>query len=168
MLLPIILVATAYCQAAPILPEEAKEHVGENVSVRGLVEQNLRISCNLCGVFGSCGIERDRADLKGYYGTDDVRVHRKRFHLGPLVQDNEITIPALEGNLRRSHESVIGGLGLSGNAVCSDLVDPILKRLCVIATAGERESLVWRRGNAWLSAQAAAQPEHGILPVQAV
>ena len=39
LLLPIILLATTYCQAAPILPEEAKEHVGENVSVRGLVEQ---------------------------------------------------------------------------------------------------------------------------------
>ena len=39
LLLPFILLAAAYCQAAPILPEEAKEHVGENVSVRGLVEQ---------------------------------------------------------------------------------------------------------------------------------
>ena len=39
LLLPIVLLATAYCQAAPILPEEAKEHVGENASVRGLVEQ---------------------------------------------------------------------------------------------------------------------------------
>jgi hypothetical protein len=39
VVLPIILLATAYCQAAPLLPEEAKDHVGENVSVRGLVEQ---------------------------------------------------------------------------------------------------------------------------------
>ena len=31
--------AAAYCQAAPILPEEAKSHIGENVSVRGMVEQ---------------------------------------------------------------------------------------------------------------------------------
>ena len=27
------------CQAAPILPEEAKNHIGEDASVRGLVEQ---------------------------------------------------------------------------------------------------------------------------------
>jgi len=39
LLLPIVLLATAYCQAAPILPEEAKNHIGEDVSVRGLVEQ---------------------------------------------------------------------------------------------------------------------------------
>ena len=39
LLAPIILLAAAYCQAAPILPEEAKNHVGENVSVRGMVEQ---------------------------------------------------------------------------------------------------------------------------------
>jgi hypothetical protein len=39
LLLPIVLLATAYCQAAPILPEEAKNYVGEDASVRGLVEQ---------------------------------------------------------------------------------------------------------------------------------
>ena len=39
LLLPVIPLATAYCQAEPILPQEAKQHVGENVSVRGLVEQ---------------------------------------------------------------------------------------------------------------------------------
>jgi hypothetical protein len=39
LLLPIVVLAAAYCQAAPILPEEAKEHLGEDVSVRGLVEQ---------------------------------------------------------------------------------------------------------------------------------
>ena len=39
LLLPIILLATVYCQAAPILSEEAKNHIGEQVSVRGLVEQ---------------------------------------------------------------------------------------------------------------------------------
>jgi hypothetical protein len=38
LLLPIILLATAYCQAAPILPEEARNHIGESVSVRGLVQ----------------------------------------------------------------------------------------------------------------------------------
>ena len=27
------------CSAAPILPEQAKDHIGENASVRGLVEQ---------------------------------------------------------------------------------------------------------------------------------
>jgi hypothetical protein len=39
LLLPILLLTAAYCQAAPILPEEAKNHVGDSVSVRGLVEQ---------------------------------------------------------------------------------------------------------------------------------
>ena len=40
LLLPILLVTAACCQSEPILPEEAKEHVGEkNASVRGLVEQ---------------------------------------------------------------------------------------------------------------------------------
>ena len=39
LLLPVILLTTAYCQAAPILPEEAKNHIGETVGVRGLVEQ---------------------------------------------------------------------------------------------------------------------------------
>ena len=39
LLLPILLLTAIYCQAAPILPEEAKNHVGEDVSVRGLVEQ---------------------------------------------------------------------------------------------------------------------------------
>ncbi len=39
LLLPVVLLTAAYCQAAPILPEEAKESVGENVSVRGLVKQ---------------------------------------------------------------------------------------------------------------------------------
>ena len=38
-LLPIPLLTAIYCQAAPILPEEAKNHIGEDVSVRGLVEQ---------------------------------------------------------------------------------------------------------------------------------
>ena len=38
-LLPILLLTAIYCQAAPILPEEAKNHVGETVSVWGLVEQ---------------------------------------------------------------------------------------------------------------------------------
>ena len=39
LLFPFILFAAAYCQAAPILPEEAKNHAGENASVRGMVEQ---------------------------------------------------------------------------------------------------------------------------------
>ena len=39
LFLPIVLLAAAYCQATPILPEEAKNHVGEDVSVRGRVEQ---------------------------------------------------------------------------------------------------------------------------------
>ena len=39
LLVPIFLLAAAHCQAAPILPEEAKRHVGENVSVRGMVQQ---------------------------------------------------------------------------------------------------------------------------------
>jgi hypothetical protein len=39
LLLSILLVAGACCQAAPILPEEAKNHIGQDVSVRGLVEQ---------------------------------------------------------------------------------------------------------------------------------
>jgi hypothetical protein len=39
LLLPFLLATVAYCGAAPILPEEAKNHVGENASVRGLVEQ---------------------------------------------------------------------------------------------------------------------------------
>jgi hypothetical protein len=34
-----LLAAVVCCQAAPILPEEAKDHVDENASVRGLVEQ---------------------------------------------------------------------------------------------------------------------------------
>jgi len=29
----------ACCRAAPILPEEAKDHIGENAIVRGLVEE---------------------------------------------------------------------------------------------------------------------------------
>jgi hypothetical protein len=39
LLLSIILLAAAHCQAAPILPEEAKSHLGESVSIRGMVEQ---------------------------------------------------------------------------------------------------------------------------------
>ena len=39
LLLPILLATMACCSAAPILPEEAKDHIGENASVRGLVEQ---------------------------------------------------------------------------------------------------------------------------------
>jgi hypothetical protein len=39
LLLTIFLVIVAWCRAAPILPEEAKEHIGENVSVHGLVEE---------------------------------------------------------------------------------------------------------------------------------
>jgi hypothetical protein len=39
LLLPILLPTIACCRAAPILPEEAKDHIGENASVRGLVEQ---------------------------------------------------------------------------------------------------------------------------------
>ena len=39
LLLAFLLITVAYCQAAPILPEEAKNHVDENISVRGLVEQ---------------------------------------------------------------------------------------------------------------------------------
>jgi hypothetical protein len=39
ILLPFLLATTLCCQAAPIIPEEAEDHVGENASVRGLVEQ---------------------------------------------------------------------------------------------------------------------------------
>jgi hypothetical protein len=34
LLLLILLLAAAYCEAAPLLPEEAKDHIGENASVR--------------------------------------------------------------------------------------------------------------------------------------
>jgi hypothetical protein len=37
--IPILLVTVACCRAAPILQEEAKDRIGENTSVRGLVEQ---------------------------------------------------------------------------------------------------------------------------------
>ena len=39
LLLPMLLVTMACCRAAPILPEETKDHIGETASVRGLVEQ---------------------------------------------------------------------------------------------------------------------------------
>jgi hypothetical protein len=39
LLLPFLLATIVYCQAEPILPEEAKNHIGEDASVRGLVEQ---------------------------------------------------------------------------------------------------------------------------------
>ena len=40
LLLPVLLLATMVCcWAKPIPPEEAKNHIGENASVRGLVEQ---------------------------------------------------------------------------------------------------------------------------------
>jgi len=39
MLLPLLLLTVAWGRAAPILPEEAKDHIAENASVRGLVEQ---------------------------------------------------------------------------------------------------------------------------------
>ena len=39
LLLPFLLATIVCCQAAPILPEEAKNHIGEDASVRGLVEQ---------------------------------------------------------------------------------------------------------------------------------
>jgi hypothetical protein len=39
ILLPMLLVTMACRRADPILPEEAKDHIGEDVSVRGLVEQ---------------------------------------------------------------------------------------------------------------------------------
>ena len=54
---------------------------------------------------------------------------------------------ALECDLIRSDKGVVGCLGLSGTAVCSEvnLVDAILKRLCVISAARERKSLIWSR-----------------------
>ena len=39
LLLPFLLATIVCCQAAPILVEEAKDHIGEDASVRGLVEQ---------------------------------------------------------------------------------------------------------------------------------
>ena len=36
---PILLLTALYCQAAPIYPEEAGNHIGEDVSVSGVVEQ---------------------------------------------------------------------------------------------------------------------------------
>jgi hypothetical protein len=39
LLLPFFLATLVCSQAAPILVEEAKDHIGENASVRGLVEQ---------------------------------------------------------------------------------------------------------------------------------
>ena len=39
LLLPFLLATIVRCQAEPILIEEAKNHIGENASVRGLVEQ---------------------------------------------------------------------------------------------------------------------------------
>ena len=39
VLLPFLLATIVCCQAEPILIEEAKNHIGEDASVRGLVEQ---------------------------------------------------------------------------------------------------------------------------------
>ena len=39
LLLPLFLLATTYCQAAPIIPEEAKNYVGEDVHVRSETKQ---------------------------------------------------------------------------------------------------------------------------------
>ena len=39
LLVPFLLATIVCCQAAPILEEEAKDHIGEDASVRGLVEQ---------------------------------------------------------------------------------------------------------------------------------
>ena len=39
LLFPILPVTVACCRETPILPEEAKDRIGENANVRGLVEQ---------------------------------------------------------------------------------------------------------------------------------
>ena len=39
VLLPFLLATIVCCQAEPILVEKAQDHIGENASVRGLVEQ---------------------------------------------------------------------------------------------------------------------------------
>ena len=39
LLLPFLLATIVCCQAETILPEEAKNHIGEDASVRGLIEQ---------------------------------------------------------------------------------------------------------------------------------
>ena len=39
VLFPFLLATIVCCQAEPILTEEAKNHIGEDASVRGLVEQ---------------------------------------------------------------------------------------------------------------------------------
>ena len=39
LLFPFLLATSVCCQAEPILPEEAKNHISEDASVRGLVEQ---------------------------------------------------------------------------------------------------------------------------------
>ena len=122
-------------------------------SKRGWLELDagdLGVSCYLCSILGSLAGGGNRADLKGDYGADYVRIDRERFHLSTLAEDDKITASALEGDLRCAHKSVVGGLRVSSDAICGkiDLIDSILKRLSVIAASRKRESLVWCRGNA--------------------
>ena len=88
-LLPSILLAAAYCQAAPILPDEAKEHIGENVSVRGLVEQ---VSVSKKGhAFLNFGGRYPNQIFTGFVPAQNVASVGKKELLRSLA-DNVVTI----------------------------------------------------------------------------
>ena len=89
LLLPIILLAAAHCQAAPILPEEAKSHVGENVSVRGMVEQ---VSVSKKGhAFLNFGGRYPNQIFTGYVPAEHVSAVGGEKFLRSLA-DNPVTI----------------------------------------------------------------------------
>jgi hypothetical protein len=89
LLLPIVLLAAAYCQAAPILPEEAKDHVGEIASVRGLVEQ---VSVSRKGrAFLNFGGRYPKQVFTGFVPTEHVSAVGGEKYLQSLA-DNPVTI----------------------------------------------------------------------------
>jgi hypothetical protein len=70
LLMALLLIPVAYCHAAPILPEEAKNHVGENASVRGLVEQ---VSVSKKGhMFLNCGGQYPNHIFTGFIPARNV------------------------------------------------------------------------------------------------
>jgi hypothetical protein len=76
LLVAILLATVAYCGAAPILPEEAKNHVGENSNVRGLVEQ---VSFSQKGhAFLNSGGRYPKQVFTGFIPAQNVRSRRPK------------------------------------------------------------------------------------------
>ena len=111
LLLSVILLATAYCQAEPILPEEAKNHIGEKVCVRGLVEQ---VSLQEGPRFSQLWRSLPKSDFTGFVPVQNVAsVGGQEFLRSRALSRLAISLPLPPGWLLKTFS-----MSLSDNINC--------------------------------------------------